>query len=677
MRVLLVEDDEFIAETLETALVRENYAVDLAIDGEIGWQLIESFAYDLILLDVILPKLDGITLCRQLRQRNYQTPVLLLTAQNSSTDRVTGLDAGADDYMVKPFELSELFARMRVLLRRGNSPVIPILAWEDLQLDPASCQVHFGDRPLHLTPKEYRLLELFLRNPRHVFSRSGILEHLWRLEETPSEDTVTAHIKGLRQKLKYAGAATDFIETVYGMGYRLKQPATNGHPTTLSQSNGDTADNVTAQDVTAQDVTQDIPENVPQDIIQDTIQNTEKTSDQRAEGVRAALETSWQSQQTRTALRMLWEKYRTRNRDRFQVVEAAIVALQNGSLPDDLRQQAQIAAHKLAGALGVFEFPQGSRLALELEQFFRSGHSPNAQELQHLTELAAHLNAELRHSPHPRSDSPLAQPCLLVIDNDAELVAQIVQSAPLQSLSVEQVLGLQVVDLQGAGESNGLRATAVGPLGATAASVRVLNLPLANIPAETLALLTDLTQQLPPVPVLVFTDQTNLDLRVKLAQAGVYAVFPKLLPAQILSTVTVLRSPNQAALTRVMMVDDDPQILAVMRTLLEPWGLQLTTLQQSPQFWSTFQDCDPDLLILDIEMPDCSGIELCQAVRNAADWNHLPIVFLTVHTDANTIYQALNAGANVLLNKPIAESDVVLRILSQLNRSRLWQRSED
>lgn len=673
MRVLLVEDDEFIAETLETALVRENYAVDLAIDGEIGWQLIESFAYDLILLDVILPKLDGITLCRQLRQRNYQTPVLLLTAQNSSTDRVTGLDAGADDYMVKPFELSELFARLRVLLRRGNSPVTTLLEWENLQLDPASCQVHCGDRPLHLTPKEYRLLELFLRNPRHVFSRSGILEHLWRLEETPSEDTVTAHIKGLRQKLKCAGAATDFIETVYGMGYRLKQPATNGHPTALSQSNGDTADHVIAQDVTAQDitqdVTQDIPENIPKDIIQDTIQNTEKTSDQRAEGVRAALETSWQSQQTRSALRMLWEKYRTRNHDRFQVVEAAIVALQNGSLPHDLRQQAQIAAHKLAGALGVFEFPQGSRLALELEQFFRSAHSPNAQELQHLTELAARLNAELRHSPHPRSNSPSAQPCLLVIDNDAELVAQIVQSAPLQSLSVEQILDLQCIE-----ESNELRATAIGQLGATAASVQVLNLPLANVSAETLALLTNLTQQLPPVPVLVFTDQTNLDLRVKLAQAGIYAVFPKLLPAQILNTVTVLRSPNQAALTRVMMVDDDPQILAVMRTLLEPWGLQLTTLEQSPQFWSTFQDCDPDLLILDIEMPDCSGIELCQAVRNAADWNHLPIVFLTVHTDANTIYQALNAGANVLLNKPIAESDVVLRILSQLNRSRLLQR---
>ncbi|NJO80894.1 MAG: response regulator transcription factor [Cyanobacteria bacterium RM1_2_2] len=223
MRVLLIEDDECIAKSLETVLAKENYAVDVAVDGELGWQFIESFAYDLILLDVVLPKLDGIALCRQIREYHYQTPVLLLTACNSSTDRVIGLDAGADDYMVKPFELAELLARMRVLLRRGSSPVVPLLEWHQLQIDPVSCQVTYSDQLLHLTPKEYRLLELFLRKPRHVFTRSAILEHLWGVEEMPGEDTITAHIKGLRQKLKQVGAPADFIETVYGIGYRLKQ----------------------------------------------------------------------------------------------------------------------------------------------------------------------------------------------------------------------------------------------------------------------------------------------------------------------------------------------------------------------------------------------------------------------------------------------------------------------
>ncbi|PMB25480.1 transcriptional regulator, partial [Fischerella thermalis CCMEE 5319] len=201
MRLLLVEDDECIANTLENILGNQHYVVDVANDGELGWELVEAFNYDLILLDVMLPKLDGIQLCQRLRSHNYQAPILLLTAQNSSTHKVMGLDAGADDYLVKPFDMSELLARIRVLLRRRNSTLQTVLEWENLRLDPGKCEVVYNNHLLNLTPKEYRLLELFLRNGHQVFSRSDILEHLWSTEEAPQEDTVTAHIKGLRQKL--------------------------------------------------------------------------------------------------------------------------------------------------------------------------------------------------------------------------------------------------------------------------------------------------------------------------------------------------------------------------------------------------------------------------------------------------------------------------------------------
>ncbi|NJR48928.1 MAG: response regulator transcription factor [Leptolyngbyaceae cyanobacterium CSU_1_3] len=223
MRILLVEDHQDLADLFKTALLEQNYVVDIAIDGQEGWELAQSLTYDLIILDVMLPKLDGVRLCHKLRSRDIQSPILMLTARGTSEDKVMGLDAGADDYLVKPVTLSELAARVRALLRRGQPAVSPNLEWGELQLNPSVCKVTYGSYPVHLTPKEYAILELLMRNNQRVYSRAVLLEQLWSFErELPSEDTIKAHIKGLRQKLKKAGAA-ELIETVYGLGYRLNQ----------------------------------------------------------------------------------------------------------------------------------------------------------------------------------------------------------------------------------------------------------------------------------------------------------------------------------------------------------------------------------------------------------------------------------------------------------------------
>ncbi|MBE9178876.1 response regulator transcription factor [Oculatella sp. LEGE 06141] len=223
MKLLLVEDDERIADALVEDLTDQNYTIDVAHNGRSAWEMLDAFAYDLILLDVMLPEIDGITLCRELRSQRCDTPILMLTARDTISDKVMGLDAGADDYMVKPFDLEELSARIRSLLRRGGGSLPPIFEWGSLHLDPSSCEVSYDGQMLSLTPKEYSLLELFLRNNRRVFSSGQILERLWSYEEPPTEETVRSHIKGLRQKLKLAGAPTDLIETVHGLGYRLKQ----------------------------------------------------------------------------------------------------------------------------------------------------------------------------------------------------------------------------------------------------------------------------------------------------------------------------------------------------------------------------------------------------------------------------------------------------------------------
>ncbi|MFW6359454.1 MAG: response regulator transcription factor [Chroococcales cyanobacterium] len=223
MKLLLIEDDERVTDALTEYLTDSNYLVNVAYDGKEGLEYAESFTYDLIVLDIMLPKIDGITVCQKLRQKGCSIPILMLTARDSATDKVIGLDAGADDYVVKPFDLQELSARIRALLRRVEVRLPPILTWGGLRLNSSSCEVTYDNQPISLTPKEYRLLELFLRNGRRVFSRSAILDHLWSFEETPTEDTVKTHIKSLRQKLKAVGAPPDFIETVYGLGYRLKE----------------------------------------------------------------------------------------------------------------------------------------------------------------------------------------------------------------------------------------------------------------------------------------------------------------------------------------------------------------------------------------------------------------------------------------------------------------------
>lgn len=222
MRILIVEDDVHLASSLTEILATHRYAVDTVKDGEAGWEHAKVQEYDLILLDITLPKLDGVSLCRLLRDRGCLAPVLMLTARDTSRDKVLGLDSGADAYMVKPFDLSELLAQVRALLRRGKTVSTPILQWGGLYLDPSSYEVTYDQQRLRLTPKEFSLLKILLRNGKRVLNRVTLIEHAWSWQDSPEEETVKTYIKNLRAKLKAAGAPKDFIETVHGLGYRLK-----------------------------------------------------------------------------------------------------------------------------------------------------------------------------------------------------------------------------------------------------------------------------------------------------------------------------------------------------------------------------------------------------------------------------------------------------------------------
>lgn len=221
MRILIVEDDDRIAKPLAEDLRNQHHTVDIARDGIEGWEYSQAAEYDLILLDLMLPKLDGISLCRKLRSAQSKVLILMLTAKDSTSDKVIGLDAGADDYLIKPFELEELGARIRALCRRSPETKQPILSHNHLQLNPSTYRVTYKDRLISLTPKEYLIVEYFLRHPKQIVTRYALLDKLWEFDKLSGEGTIKTHITNIRNKLKAAGSTDNLIETIYGIGYRL------------------------------------------------------------------------------------------------------------------------------------------------------------------------------------------------------------------------------------------------------------------------------------------------------------------------------------------------------------------------------------------------------------------------------------------------------------------------
>jgi len=221
MRLLIVEDEGGIAGALRQGLSEQGYAVDVARDGEQGRDYALAAPYDVILLDILLPKLDGLSLLRDLRKRGMTTPILLLTARDAVDDRVSGLDAGADDYLVKPFSFSELLARIRALLRRPVLRAGDRLVTGDIAMDLGARTVTRSTQPVTLTPREYAVLEFLLRHPGQALSRTQIAEGVWSWEFHGESNVVDVYIGYLRRKLDSDGAPS-IIETLRGYGYRLR-----------------------------------------------------------------------------------------------------------------------------------------------------------------------------------------------------------------------------------------------------------------------------------------------------------------------------------------------------------------------------------------------------------------------------------------------------------------------
>lgn len=221
MTILVVEDEIKITRFIKKGLEMEHYTVEAAYDGEEALEKAEINSYDLIILDIMLPKMDGVEVCKKLRENKVESPIIMLTARDTVEDRIRGLDAGADDYLIKPFAFGELVARVRALLRREKTVKSTKLQVGDLVLDPATHEVHRGDKEIHLSSKEYRLLDYMMRRPGQVCTRTMIGEHIWGYNFTDDSNVIDVYISYLRRKVD-SGFKNKLIHTVRDVGYKIQ-----------------------------------------------------------------------------------------------------------------------------------------------------------------------------------------------------------------------------------------------------------------------------------------------------------------------------------------------------------------------------------------------------------------------------------------------------------------------
>jgi DNA-binding response OmpR family regulator/HPt (histidine-containing phosphotransfer) domain-containing protein len=728
MRILLVDDDEALMESLAERLIHRRYAVDIAVDGGSAQTYVDLFNYDLIVLDLMLPDGDGIQFCQKFRSMGFVNPVMILTARGSTAEKIKALDAGADDYVVKPFDFDELCARIRALLRRDYQELPSVLQWGPLRLDPSTYETTYQQQPVRLTPKEFSMVELFLRHPHRVYSLGSIIDDLWSFEDPPGEDAIRTHIKGLRRKLKAAGAPKDLIQTVYGLGYRLNENIPWPVENLSLSANGSAAETaVTTALATPSDklVAEAIARSRPAQAEPVAVEPFAKS----------ALHTIHQTCQ----------RYLAIAHQQTHVLEEAAEALAQGTLDPQLRYSSRVNAHKLAGSLGSFGMAEGSQIAHQLEAQLEameqmlepasrngavqhgtvqlhaapqngaqlesahldSAHLDSAQlngaqldnahlngaaNIQPLQQTIAKLVRQLRQRIDKATVPACAQaisasvsagmPLLLIVSEDEALIQQLTQAAAAANLRTQAAATPQATAaiFNFANDANAPLGTHSATHSATqsgaqadSGTVRLPDLLLLDITAHesAFAALIRRVKQDYALPVVVLEQQLALPSRLDLVKQGVELLTNRSAAASQIIEVAAQAIRSSTSKVRVALADDDPDKRSLLKTSLKSWGFQLTTFESAASLWQWLNAATAavDVLILDIEMPEMSGIELCRVLRADARFQSLPILFLSAHSEESLRIQAFQAGADDFINKSVGLAELATRLRNQLARA--------
>jgi DNA-binding response OmpR family regulator len=495
MRILLVENEQPTGSELAGMLTTHQLTVNLVTDKQTGFNLAEALEYDLILLNILTPELDGPILCQKLRSYGCKSPILLLTVPDQATGQMLGWNAGADDCVINTVSIDELISRIRALLKP--------------------------------------------RRPR-----------VERQHSMPSQQQVAAK---------------------------------------------------TAQ---------------------------------------------------------IWMGFKDQFFEQLVVLEDAAVALMANHLSPGLHQQARQAAHRLAGSLGVFGFMEGSTLARKIEEFLKQQAGLELRANRRVIALVELLRLEMSKSPSPDAESKSTpyRPRVLIVDDDLAWAERVREEAIAWDLAVEIATDLN---------------TAWTLMLQISPDAILLDLSFPGSHEDGLTLLEEIKQRIPKTPILAFTRRGSLRDRKEVANLGGDVFLHKPMPThEILKVITdVLNEHQQTHSNRVMIVDDDITIPTYLSTLLQPLGVDVVGLDQPKQFWELLTTTAPNLLVLDLDMPDFNGVDLCRIVRNDPRWQHLPIVFFSSDTKASTVNRAFAVGADNYISKSSTGEELVNEIVHRLYRS--------
>ena len=681
-KILAIDDDVALSRRLVRSLEANHYHVDMVTDAASGLDLAKQDNYDLVLLGLSLPESESIDLCRRLRSEACESSILLMTAQQSTANRIISVEAGADDYVLKPINMDQLLRQMRSAIWQQQPQISPPLVWSEVCLNPGNCEITYRNQRLDLTYRECEILELLLRNPHRIFSLNTLIERLWSLETTSSSNLIRTQIESIQRKLKRVGGE-GMIKTVYGLGYRLGSP----HP------------------------------QLPQ-----TASVSARPKESTEERITLASIAS--EPETLGPLKAAWERHRPQYLELVTSLSEAIPGLQSqdtenldenhtafreGALQDRVLKdiaikRAQAAVHTLKGTLGSFGLDQASQIASQIEVYLRLPPPLTPAQIDQLERQISSLkqsfdcfetkpfisSAAISESTSEPTDNlidttlsiqansgqfnylasnrlnsgftttpELGRRDWLIVDNDQLMIKGLLKQASIIGIHPQVAYSLD---------------EAWRWLDQHIPAVVTVDPYCSGNWDEGLAFLAQLARKYPSLPILVVSEQDNLLARVGVVRSGGSTFLRKPVDtAQLLETVTDTVS-KRTHVGRILILDDDPLMLLRLQNLLSPWGFHLTLLSDSAQFWRALEKNLPDLLILDLEMPEFSGLDLCQVIRSDPRTAQIPILFLSAHTAPEFIQRVFEVGADDYISKPVVGPELIGRVLNRLERLRLLRR---
>lgn len=626
MKVLLVEDDTRLSKLIRDCLLPEAEAVDVLERGGSVLETVKKKDYDVIILDVLLPEKNGIDICRELRRNNIEVAVLFITALNNKNDKIRAFEAGADDYLLKPFDLQELILRVKALVRRDkkNNPQARILTYGKLTLDPTTRTVKCGDEELVLTRTEYHILKLFLEYPQQILEQDRIINELWDIEATPTPTTLRSHIKSLRKKLQQAGLGKDLIQTVYGVGYRLKPLSPQGKPQEEKQDN-DTRDD--------------------------------------------------SSQQMDSMIQQLWQECQQTVLEDCQTLSSYI----QGKHPHLCHEEAVRKSHNLVGFLGSLGFTKASEICRQIENLLKACQetiTPQAshQILQLLNQLQSTLfppqdtltettipQVVYDGNPLPPNPQPPTSQTyeILVIDENQKIANQLIlfvenpnvnfrfAHTPETALDYITHENFHVVILE-----------------------TLWQKVSGNVKAINDSLLSTLAKK-HTTSVIIYTQDDSVENRLYCSAYPISAFLSKENPIPTLWQYVencLATGKSGGKRHKILLIDDDKRFVDVLSHKLKNSGLpvEVDAIVDSEGFLDKIRKIKPDLMIVDVQMPKLNGLDICRIVKKDPLLSNIPFIFLTGNLTPTLINQLVKAGGDDFISKSKIDVELYPRILTHL-----------